>query len=170
VYLFSAFPSNNMLCTSLKVPLFAMDCQSLGFLLQCTKGNSFCSHFKTHLFLKLLKSSGSKFQVHFRLPTVWNQEMLYCHGFLNLACGYTWAGCSVRIASDHGLHGPGSHPGGDEIFCPSRPTLGPTQPPVQWVPGLSCGGAGRGADSPPYLVPKVLESYTSTHPKGLRGL
>jgi len=50
-----------------------------------------------------------------------------------------WPGSSVGIATNYGLEGPGSNPGGDEIFRPSRPTLGPTQPPVQWVPGLSRG-------------------------------
>jgi len=46
---------------------------------------------------------------------------------------------SVGIATEYGLDGPGSNPGGDEIFRPSRPALGPTQSPVQWVPGLSRG-------------------------------
>ena len=45
----------------------------------------------------------------------------------------------------------GSNPGGDEIFCPSRPTLWPTRPPVQWVPGLSLGvKSGRGVTLNPY--------------------
>jgi len=46
-------------------------------------------------------------------------------------------GRSVGIATDSGLDGPGSNPGGDEIFRPSRLALGPTQPPVKCVPSLS---------------------------------
>jgi len=33
-------------------------------------------------------------------------------------------GSSVDIATDYGLEGPGSNPGGDEIFHPFRPARG----------------------------------------------
>jgi len=55
---------------------------------------------------------------------------------LKTICG---PGSSVGIATDYGLDGPGSNPGGEEIFRSSIPALGPTLPPVQWVPGLSWG-------------------------------
>jgi len=48
-------------------------------------------------------------------------------------------GSSVGIATDYRLDGPESNPSGDEIFRPSRPALGPIQPPVKWVPSLSRG-------------------------------
>jgi len=53
-----------------------------------------------------------------------------------IICG---PGSSVGIATDYGLDGPESNPGVEEIFRPSRPALGSTQSPVQWVQGLSRG-------------------------------
>ena len=49
----------------------------------------------------------------------------------------------VGIATDYGLDCPGSNPSGDDIFHPSRPGLGPTQPPVKMgtgsFPGVKYG-------------------------------
>ena len=81
-------------------------------------------------------------------------------------------GSSVGIAADHGLDldGPGIESRWGEIFRPSRPALGPTQPPVQWVLGLSRGWSTAGRvllTTHPLLVPCMEEySYTSTHPLG----
>jgi hypothetical protein len=53
---------------------------------------------------------------------------------------------SVGIATGYRLDGPGIESwwgrGFPHLF---RPTLGPTQPPVQWVPGISRGYKAAGA-------------------------
>jgi hypothetical protein len=49
----------------------------------------------------------------------------------------TGPGSSVGIAISYGLDGPGIESRwGRDFPHLSRPVLGPTQPPVQWVPGL----------------------------------
>jgi hypothetical protein len=61
-------------------------------------------------------------------------------------------GSSVGIATGFGLDGSWIESRwGLDFSHTSRPALGPTQPSVQWVPGLSRGKVGRrhSADHPP---------------------
>jgi hypothetical protein len=68
---------------------------------------------------------------------------------------------------------------GQRIFLPapaSRLALGPTQPPIQWVPGVLYPGVkcGRGVmlTTHPHLVPRLRmsRSYTSPPPMCFHGM
>jgi hypothetical protein len=96
--------------------------------------------------------------------------------FFNLQKLHCGPGSSVGIATGYGLHDPGIESRWERDFPHlSRPALGPTQPPVQWVPGLSRGverGRGVTLTPQPLLVSRSEKrvDYTSPFPKGLRGL
>jgi hypothetical protein len=82
-------------------------------------------------------------------------------------------GSSVSAVFGYGLGDRGSIPGrGWRIFplaSVSRPALRPTQPPVQWVPGVLSSRVKRGRGvtltTHPHLVPRSrMRSYTSSPP------
>jgi len=77
---------------------------------------------------------------------------------LSLGCG---PGSSVGMGSDYGLDGPGSNPGGDEIFPPVQ--TGPGAHPASCTmgtgsfPGVKCG-RGVLLITHPLLVPRSWKS------------
>jgi len=83
---------------------------------------------------------------------------------------------SADTATRYGLDGPGIESlWGRHFPHQSRPALGSTQPPIQWVPGLSpvVKRPGRGAEHPPHLIffyyllfiHKILISFTCLEPQ-----
>ena len=73
--------------------------------------------------------------------------MKYFTVALTMYCG---PGRVVCIATGYGLDGPGIESRWERDFPhPSRPALGATQPPVQWVPCLSRGKERPGCDADP---------------------
>jgi hypothetical protein len=85
-----------------------------------------------------------------------NERSVYAVRTLRV-CG---PGSVVGIATGYGLDGPGIESRWRRDFQHlSRPALGPTQPPVQWVPGPSQGKErpGRDADPSPPSSPVVMK-------------
>ena len=96
-----------------------------------------------------------------------NKEDMYIHNTLP----FVDRDSSVDIATGYGLDGPGSNPGGCEIFrtCPEQPW----GPPSLLYNGYRVfpGGKerpGRDADPSPPSIAVVMkeQSYTSTPPMG----
>jgi hypothetical protein len=71
--------------------------------------------------------------------------MLSCQFFGVVIVFFSGPGSLVGIVTAYRLDGPGIESRwGQDFLHLSRPVLRPTQPPVQWVPGLSRGqGAAR---------------------------
>jgi len=114
------------------------------------------------VFLTLFAQNTGKYLLKLKNPNIQhNIFILYvtCAFYSYISCSCCGPGSSVGIATDYGLDISGSNLGGDEIFRPSRPALGPTQPPVKWVLGLSRGKVrpGPAADHSPPSSATVME-------------
>jgi hypothetical protein len=113
---------------------------------------------KQFIILVSLPNSAGSADVYSVLP---EQSFVVIRIFISLTTGWTtgWSGFDLR-------QGQRISP----LASVSRPALGPTQPPVQWVSGILSLGVKRGRGvtltTHPHLVPRswMSRSYTSSPP------
>ena len=91
----------------------------------CLKQNSPITAMES--FRSVQESEASRFQDSRHLKVLSVSAFRICRLYQRKCFWYTFLG------------GLGSNPCADEVFCPSRPALISTQPPVKWVLGLTRG-------------------------------
>ena len=95
-------------------------------------------------------------------PTLWRWNMIVNRSadLIKVIIIISWDS-AVGVATNYGLEGPGMEcRWGRDFLHPSTPALGPTQPSVQWVPGLYRGWSGQRVvlTTHPHLAPRLKKS------------
>jgi len=86
-----------------------------------------------------------KLYTQFHILSSWRGENDFTEDFCGLHILSAGRDSSIDIATPYGLDSPGIESRwGPDFPHPSRPAVGPTQPPIQWVPGLFPGGKATG--------------------------
>jgi hypothetical protein len=112
------------------IRIFCENYREFRSLIKKTAKNNGTSHADQYKFLTISRSV----LLRIRNVSYTSVENIKIH---ILSCG---PGSSVVIATGYGLDGPGIESRwGRDFSHTSRPALGPTQPPVQLLPGLSRG-------------------------------
>ena len=97
------------------------------------------------------------------LPLIFSSEIFTYGNLRSLnqkVCAFIVHLITITLPISYGLDGPGIESRcGRDFPHPSRPPRRPTQPPLQYVPGLLPGvkRSGRGVGHPPHLAQSLKE-------------